>query len=462
MSRHGWIGVLLICSLKVSTSFAAVTIAGLDATRAAAPVGQTNVIYYFSHIDGTLDTSVTPNYRGETVGGTCYAKYNPNCKEPGTIFHINATASATNSGNGKIYLIAGNGTPTNGRDITTSLGLVETKDYPTGTGNVQFASSFGTICQAAGVNNTDSQVANLGGNCAKTAGRYPIVINLTIVLDTGGNGKFDTTDDYASITLKINSEIPAESSSTGTVAGFYSFIAFPGDEKIHIRSPVSEATFPSIPSGGVGIQAVRFFFTPGPDTFDANTFQQLDFSTSDLRDINLLNSSGDLSSYFINNLSNGLRYYIRTALVDESGNIGYVLPAGSNDSIVTHTAKPDEVIGLLSKNSCFVATAAFGSPYAGPVKILREFRDHILLKAKAGQAFVGWYYQHAPYWAEKIQKHDLIRTGVRAALYPLVGFSWVALKMGAANASMLFATVLLLPFLFFRLWQSRHIYRKIQ
>jgi hypothetical protein len=72
---------------------------------------------------------------------------------------------------------------------------------------------------------------------------------------------------------------------------------------------------------------------------------------------------------------------------------------------------------------CFIATAAFGSPLAGQVEILRQFRDRYLLTNVLGQKFVAWYYRNGPAAANYIKDKPLIKAAVRMALYPLIGFS---------------------------------------
>ena len=72
---------------------------------------------------------------------------------------------------------------------------------------------------------------------------------------------------------------------------------------------------------------------------------------------------------------------------------------------------------------CFIATAAFGSPMAGQVEILRQFRDRYLLTNAPGQKFVDWYYRNGPAAANYIKDKPLIKAAVRMALYPLIGFS---------------------------------------
>ncbi len=81
---------------------------------------------------------------------------------------------------------------------------------------------------------------------------------------------------------------------------------------------------------------------------------------------------------------------------------------------------------------CFIATAAYGSMMAPHVKILRDFRDRILLQNSIGKGFVGLYYTYSPPIADFIAKHDSLRTVARISLLPFVGMSWVALKIGPA------------------------------
>jgi hypothetical protein len=72
---------------------------------------------------------------------------------------------------------------------------------------------------------------------------------------------------------------------------------------------------------------------------------------------------------------------------------------------------------------CFIATAAFGSPLAGQVQILRQFRDKYLLTNDLGRKFVIWYYRNGPVAATWIKDKPLAKGAVQIALYPLIGFS---------------------------------------
>jgi len=85
----------------------------------------------------------------------------------------------------------------------------------------------------------------------------------------------------------------------------------------------------------------------------------------------------------------------------------------------------------LGGGGCFIATAAYGSQMEPHVKILREFRDGFLLNNSIGKALVQLYYTYSPPVAGFIAKHGSLRTITRLSLLPIVGMSWVALKIGS-------------------------------
>jgi len=77
---------------------------------------------------------------------------------------------------------------------------------------------------------------------------------------------------------------------------------------------------------------------------------------------------------------------------------------------------------------CFIATAAYGTPAAEQIDVLREFRDVVLLESIVGSQFVALYYQLSPPVADFIAGNELLRTLVRELLVdPIV---WVVEATG--------------------------------
>lgn len=89
---------------------------------------------------------------------------------------------------------------------------------------------------------------------------------------------------------------------------------------------------------------------------------------------------------------------------------------------------------------CFIATAAYGTPMAEEVQVLRSFRDGYMLTNHMGQALVDLYYRVSPPMAEFIYEHPTLKPVVRVGLVPAVVFSTVAVnttptqKMAALGA----------------------------
>ena len=77
---------------------------------------------------------------------------------------------------------------------------------------------------------------------------------------------------------------------------------------------------------------------------------------------------------------------------------------------------------------CFIATAAYGTPMAQEIEILRQFRDNYLFTNSLGQALVNLYYSISPPVAEFITAHPSLQSIVRAGLLPAVAVSTVVVN----------------------------------
>jgi len=74
------------------------------------------------------------------------------------------------------------------------------------------------------------------------------------------------------------------------------------------------------------------------------------------------------------------------------------------------------------KSACFIATAAYGTPFAHEIDILRSWRDNTLNRNIFGKTFVKVYYKISPPIADYIRNKNRIRKMVRKILKPLVNY----------------------------------------
>ncbi len=149
------------------------------------------------------------------------------------------------------------------------------------------------------------------------------------------------------------------------------------------------------------IDTVATFYNPYLDTsVDFNVVYQ--YRIISLRDVSVLGETGLAESY-PSKLSDP------AAIYGEDPGTGPVdVPSGGG-------------------GGCFIATAAFGSPLAKQIDILRQFRDRILLRFEAGRKFTTWYYIHGKVLAKYINQHPFLKPPVRFLLYPLIIFAWIVL-----------------------------------
>jgi hypothetical protein len=86
-----------------------------------------------------------------------------------------------------------------------------------------------------------------------------------------------------------------------------------------------------------------------------------------------------------------------------------------------------------TSSPCCTATAAFGTPMAKEIGILRQFRDQYLLTNLPGQMLADFYYGLGPPIAEFINEQPSLKPVVRAGLAPAVAVSTIIVNTSPAG-----------------------------
>lgn len=206
-----------------------------------------------------------------------------------------------------------------------------------------------------------------------------------------------------------------------TTSGEYLLdIAADGDWTVKVEQP-RPTTAPSVPQNftGKGQQTSEFFSTgKGLATFKMTHQGSHNFS------IWLLNDKGQRVELLVNEIGafdgskalgiskEGIYILDITADGDWTVSVEGNSFQPSSKEIKEGTS---DVQGE-PKKGCFIATAAYGTPTAPEIEVLRKFRDKTLLQNDFGRKFVEFYYQTSPPAADFISEHPLVKETTRILL----------------------------------------------
>ena len=76
--------------------------------------------------------------------------------------------------------------------------------------------------------------------------------------------------------------------------------------------------------------------------------------------------------------------------------------------------------GSPANTDCFIATAAYGTPYDSKIDVLRNWRDDSLREFFIGRKFIKIYYFLSPPIANIVSKSEILRALVRIILSPII------------------------------------------
>ncbi len=122
---------------------------------------------------------------------------------------------------------------------------------------------------------------------------------------------------------------------------------------------------------------------------------------------------GTVQTFTLPNLLPGTTYFVGIRAFDDCRNQGELTVL----ELVTPGRESGEV------DACFIATAAYGSPLAADVQMLRGVRDGLLRKTVLGELAVEAYYTFGPAAAGVIRESDLLRATARELLEPIVRYA---------------------------------------
>lgn len=291
-----------------------------------------------------------------------------------------------------------------------------------------------------------NQIQNLTSSTCESGGAQNMPGTFKIGVDGNSDGTIGTGDDSTSFQIIVVDPDPLDAGDYDTIdnsavndvdplgpkKGISQFVAYPGDEKVYIDDIEAGSGFPATAMGNlttINVYASKTGFITSPAGQTPKT-------------LTIENTAGGFSvtNKIVSDLDNGAPIYFRISEVDPAGNevyftsndainnlCGVMPPAlpvppfdGSAGQACPFAAIPDQVLGLLNKDlNCFIATAAFGSPFHPIVKDLRKFRDRFLMTNRLGRAFVKKYYEWSPPAADWLRGHVVYKWIVRVLLVPV-------------------------------------------
>jgi len=240
----------------------------------------------------------------------------------------------------------------------------------------------------------------------------PVPLRLTVGIFTGGSVTVSTSGPLYNPGTVVR--------LTATPNARYRFVNWTGD--VDTIADVEDATTTITISGNYSITA--------------NFVKQYDLTTSSVEGGSVTTPGEGTFTYdqgtvvnLVAEAEEGYRFTSWTGDVDTIGDI--------EDAEITITLEGNYHIianfEVTAVCGCFIATAAYGTPMAEEIQILREFRDEYLLTSPLGQALVDLYYKVSPPMAAFITEHPSLKPVVKVGLLPAVAMSTVVVNTTLAG-----------------------------
>ena len=349
----------------------------------------------------------------------------------------------------------------NNPSAAPATGVMLTDTLPSGVTFVSASSTQGTCSQADGM-----VTCNLG----TVAGGATVTV--TIVIQPTQIGTLNNSATVTAAETDPNTSNNSASATTGVVPnlpGSYSGSSTSGNTETvtNCIDPTSNGVFQFNSSITISTQTGGNFTATGTLT-GVGSFQ----GTT----INVTNAAGTIGSSGA--ITGGTFNYstVRGGMTMESGTGTFTGMATASPTVSqlvfnfssqstsgtgcrstgTVTVTPTPSGGGGGGGGCFIATAAFGSPMAVEVQVLREFRDEELLTHAPGRWLVAAYYWTSPPLARLIGSNEVLRSATRITLRPVIWWAALALESPVLAWSLLILgaggmlVVVITPWMLFR------------
>lgn len=303
--------------------------------------------------------------------------------------------------------------------------------------------TWGNICTAMGAP-LQSDCSLLPVAPATTLVTFAATKGLGVHLDGDANG-FDA-DERSVKSVKLHIIPPglaaalnvqsqsycASQADTANHAGICNLSFLPGDQKVYIDQKVYQS---ADTTSGLDWDSVVLFPIQVSAVTEPTVFST--FTNGKVAPVikAIVAADGSLPDSLV---GGSLKNYQRYCFVYGNKNQAQNIYRFVTTSVVGGCTTPSEVVGLLNDNHCFISTAAFGSEMAPEVSVFRQFRNEFLINNYLGRKLVKSYYFLSPPLANVISRSELLKSITRTFLYPLLGFSYVALHYGILVALLTF------------------------
>lgn len=276
----------------------------------------------------------------------------------------------------------------------------------------------GTLC----ANSAYSTMSSLNGATLS----QPVTVTFGTVQDNVSTGPVGGSNtDSVTFTLTV-SDIPPSTTCPATLADYF----FPGDGSVYLSpgnyspSAGTNSTYTGLPLKHLTVLASR----SGANPFVTDSVPQ-----NEVIAYVDVNGGTQAVAGFVNTTDgNDNKYDAYVYAQNEAGIISAT--AGNTCHVVApYQFQAQTINGLLTKSKCFIATAAYQDGDAGPVVMLRRFRDRILSRHELGKRFIENYYRYSPALAEWAWDKPFIRSVALRLLAPIELLAWAILEWSHAE-----------------------------